>query len=252
MVEVDEADIDMTCSKSGCPLEANSTVTVHVRGEFQLITPILGFIFGGQTLGLDTAATQQIEYFPVGGVSTLPPTPVAAFTASDLTGEAPFAVSFDGTSSSGSPTDYVWDFGDGEFAFGNAQVTHVYDDPGTYLVTLRVINLAGDDTSSMTIEITAPSATPTPTPTPTPGGTPTPTPTPSPTPETCVFPPNVIGLNPSAADSALSGWTHEIYGDLVDGHEEQDPGPEPGPQQLLHEEHDNHHRPLPAELRWMT
>ena len=106
MVEVDESDIDMSCSKSGCPLEANSTVTVHVRGEFQLITPILGFIFGGQTLGLDTAATQQIEYFPVGGVSTLPPTPVAAFTASDLTGEAPFAVSFDGTSSSGSPTDY--------------------------------------------------------------------------------------------------------------------------------------------------
>ena len=150
-------------------------------------------------------------------MSTLPPTPVAAFTASDLTGEAPFAVSFDGTSSSGSPTDYVWDFGDGEFAFGNAQVTHVYDDPGTYLVTLRVINLAGDDTSSMTIEITAPSATPTPTPTPTPGGTPTPTPTPSPTPETCAFPPNVIGLNPSAADSALSGWTHVIYGDLSTG-----------------------------------
>ena len=164
MVEVASADIDVTCNNS-CRLEANSTVTVHVAGQFQLITPILGFIFGGQTIDLNTAATQQIEYFPVGGVSTLPPTPVAAFTASDLTGEAPFAISFDGTSSSGSPTDYVWDFGDGEFAYGNAQVTHVYDDPGTYLVVLRVINLAGDDTSSMTIEITAPSATPTPTPT---------------------------------------------------------------------------------------
>ena len=33
MVEVDEADIDVTCSKSGCPLEANSTVTVHVAGR---------------------------------------------------------------------------------------------------------------------------------------------------------------------------------------------------------------------------
>jgi Flp pilus assembly protein TadG len=105
MVEVDTADIDVTCSKTGCPLEASSTVTVHVDGQFQLITPILGFIFGSQTIDLATAATQQIEYFPVGGVSTLPPTPVAAFTASDLTGEAPFAVSFDGTSSSGSPTD---------------------------------------------------------------------------------------------------------------------------------------------------
>ena len=244
MVEVDEADIDMSCSKSGCPLEANSTVTVHVRGEFQLITPILGFIFGGQTLGLDTAATQQIEYFPVGGVSTLPPTPVAAFTASDLTGEAPFAVSFDGTSSSGSPTDYVWDFGDGEFAFGNAQVTHVYDDPGTYLVMLRVINLAGDDTSSMTIEITAPTATPAPTPTPT--GTPTPTPTPSPTPETCVFPPNVIGMSPSDAEKRAVRLDPRHLRRPLDGPEEQDPGAEPGPQQLLHEEHDDHHRPLPA------
>ena len=33
MVEVDESEIDMTCSKSGCPLEANSTVTVHVSGS---------------------------------------------------------------------------------------------------------------------------------------------------------------------------------------------------------------------------
>ena len=216
MVEVDESDIDMSCSKSGCPLEANSTVTVHVRGEFQLITPILGFIFGGQTLDLDTAATQQIEYFPVGGVSTLPPTPVAAFTASDLTGEAPFAVSFDGTSSSGSPTDYVWDFGDGEFAFGDAQVTHVYDDPGTYLVTLRVINLAGDDTSSMSIEITAPSATPTPTPTP--SGTPTPTPDADADARDLCLPAKRHRHEPErCGQRAVTGWTHVIYGDLTTG-----------------------------------
>jgi PKD repeat protein len=182
-----------------------------------LVTPILGFIFGGQTIDMESSATQQIEWFPVGGVSTLPPTPVAAFTASDLSGEAPFAVSFDGTSSSGSPTDWIWDFGDGEFAFGDAQVTHTFDDPGIYLVTLRVINLAGDDTSSMNITITAPSATPTPTPTP--AGTPSPTPSPTPTPETCAFPPNVIGMAPSAAATALTnaGWTHTIFGDLSTG-----------------------------------
>ena len=220
MVHVDESEIDMSCSKSGCPLEANSTVTVHVSGQFQLITPILGFIFGGQTLQLDTAATQQIEYFPVGGVSTLPPTPVALFTASDVTGEAPFAISFDGSSSSGNPTDWIWDFGDGGHAVGDPHVTHVYDQPGTYVVSLRVINLAGDDLSSpMTIQITAPSPTPTPTPAPGATPTPTPTPTPSPTPETCAFPPNVIGMSPSAADNALTGagWTHIIYGDLTKG-----------------------------------
>jgi PKD repeat protein len=217
MVEIAATDIGVACSKTGCPVEADSTVRVEVSGQFQLITPILGFIFGGQTIDMESSATQQIEWFPVGGVETLPPTPVAAFTASDLEGEAPFAVSFDGTSSSGSPTDWIWDFGDGEFAFGDAQVTHTYDDPGIYMVTLRVINLAGDDTSSMNITITAPSATPTPTPTP--NGTPSPTPIPTPTPETCAFPPNIIGMSPSAAQSTLSsrGWTYTIYGDLTKG-----------------------------------
>ena len=33
----------------------------------------------------------------------------------------------------------------GVFAGGDAQVTHVYTTPGTYRVTLRVINLAGDE-----------------------------------------------------------------------------------------------------------
>ena len=215
MVEVAEADIDVDCSKSGCPLEANSTVTITVDGQFQLITPILGFIFGSQTIDMKSSATQQIEYYPTGGVSTLPPTPVAAFTASDLTGEAPFAVSFDATSSSGSPEDYLWDFGDGVFASHEAQVTHVYTEPGTYIVTLRIINIAGDNATTKTIEITAPEATPTPTP----EGTPTPTPAPSPTPETCANPPNIMGMNPISAANALSaaGWTYIIYDDLSTG-----------------------------------
>ena len=225
MVEVAESDIDMSCSKSGCPLEANSTVTVHVRGEFQLITPILGFIFGGQTLGLDTAATQQIEYFPTGGVSTLPPTPVAAFTASDLEGEAPFAVSFDGTSSQGVPTDFLWDFGDGMFAAGDAQVTHVYTEPGSYIVTLRIINLAGDDTATMIINITAPEATPAPTP----EGTPTPTPTPSPTPGGVRVPAEHHGRQPDhSCEQALSGRL-DLHHPCRPRHrtEEQDPGTDP-------------------------
>ncbi|HEX5016362.1 MAG TPA: PKD domain-containing protein [Actinomycetes bacterium] len=215
MVEIAATDIGVSCSKTGCPVESDSTVRVEVSGQFQLITPILGFIFGGQTINMESSATQQIEYFPVGGVSTLPPTPVAAFTASDLEGEAPFAVSFDGTSSTGTPTDWIWDFGDGDFAIGDPQVTHTFDDPGTYVVSLRVINAAGDDFTSMIITITAPAATPTPTP----SGSPSPTPSPTPTPEACAFPPNIIGMDPSSAESALSsaGWTHTIFDDLTTG-----------------------------------
>jgi PKD repeat protein len=217
MVEIADTDIAVSCSKTGCPLEANSTVRVEVAGQFQLITPILGFIFGGQTINMESSATQQIEYFPVGGVPTLPTTPEAIFTASDTTGEAPFAISFDGTASTGSPTDFLWDFGDGEFAVGDAQVTHTYEDAGTYIVSLRVINIAGDHFATMTIEITAPSASPTPTPTP--SGTPTPTPSPTPTPETCAFPPNIIGKSPAQAQSDLdgAGWTSIIYADMTTG-----------------------------------
>jgi PKD repeat protein len=213
MVEVAAADIDVTCSKSGCPLESNSTVTVKVDGQFQLITPILGFIFGGQTLDLQSSATQQIEFYPTSGVATAPPSPVAAFTASDTTGEAPFAVSFDGTGSTGSPEDYLWDFGDGISAAHEAQVTHVYDEPGTYVVTLRIINLAGDNATTMTIEITAPDASPTPTPDP----DASPTPTPTPTPELCVNPPNIKGMSPAAAQNALSGWNYTFFADLTSG-----------------------------------
>ena len=103
------------------------------------------------------------------------------------------------------------------FASGNAQVTHVFTAPGNYTVTLRIINLAGDDTATMLIKITA--AAPTPTPTPTPNATPTPTPTPSPTPETCAFPPNIIGKAPAVAGTMLSsaGWTYIIYSDLTTG-----------------------------------
>jgi PKD repeat protein len=213
MVEVAESEIDVTCSKTGCPLEANSTVTVKVDGQFQLITPILGYIFGGQTIDMQSSATQQIEYYPSDGVATAPPEPVAAFTASDTTGEAPFAISFDGTGSTGSPEDYIWDFGDGQYASHEAQVTHTYTQPGTYVVTLRIINISGDNATTMTIEITAPEASPTPTPTP--GGSPTPTP--SPTPETCVNPPNIIGKSPAQAENLLAGWSYTIDDDLFTG-----------------------------------
>ena len=215
MVQIAAPDIDVSCSKTGCPLEANSTVRVEVSGQFQLITPILGFIFGSQTIDLNTQATQQIEYFPIGGVATLPPPPVAIFTASDTTGEAPFAISFDGTASTGSPSDFLWDFGDGDFDSGDAQVTHTYEAAGTYTVILRIINAVGDHFSTMTIDITAPEASPTPTPT----GSPSPTPSPTPTPESCAFPPNIIGDNPTVAGTKLSsaGWTYVIHDDLVTG-----------------------------------
>ena len=51
-----------------------------------------------------------------------------------------------------SPETNAWSFGDGGSAEGEA-VTHTWDAPGTYVVTLIVENAAGSDTRSATIEV---------------------------------------------------------------------------------------------------
>lgn len=48
------------------------------------------------------------------------------------------AVTFNGSASTGSPTGYVWDFGDGSPFGSGAQTTHTYAQPGTYRVQLSV------------------------------------------------------------------------------------------------------------------
>ena len=66
----------------------DSTRTMGPNGEHGLGPLFLGLNRNKRSIVIDlkTAATQQIQYFPTGGVSTLPPTPVAAFTASDVEG----------------------------------------------------------------------------------------------------------------------------------------------------------------------
>jgi PKD repeat protein len=59
----------------------------------------------------------------------------AAFTYSPGAPKVGDTVSFDGTSSTGNPTAYNWDFGDGNTGSG-ATVQHVYNNSGTYTVKL--------------------------------------------------------------------------------------------------------------------
>ncbi len=66
------------------------------------------------------------------------------------TGTAPFTVAFDASGSTVSNesdcacsiTSYSWDFGDGTTGTGIA-TTHIYNDPGTYIVILSVTDLNG-------------------------------------------------------------------------------------------------------------
>lgn len=98
-------------------------------------------------------------------VNLAPPT--AGFYGTPLSGPAPLTVSFF-DQSSGSPTSWLWDFGDGSTS-SQQNPTHRYDNPGNYSVTLAVTAATGTATKTFTgyVKVAAPpvgasfSATPT-------------------------------------------------------------------------------------------
>jgi len=84
--------------------------------------------------------------------STSAVTPVADFTASPTSGNAPLAVNFTDTSTN-TPTSWSWNFGDGtNSALQNP--TPIYTDSGTYTVSLTATNSAGSNTKTVTDYIT--------------------------------------------------------------------------------------------------
>jgi len=87
-----------------------------------------------------------------GGGTNLPP--IAQFTFGPESPAVGQLVAFDGSESSddGEIVAYLWEFGDGVQA-DTANVSHAYENPGTYEVTLWVTDDA-DQTSSTTREIT--------------------------------------------------------------------------------------------------
>lgn len=100
---------------------------------------------------------------------------------------AKFAVTFGNNNrvnfinnSTGSPTDFAWDFGDGGTS-NQRNPTHKYTAPGNYTVTLTVSNEFGTSTKTRTIRVEGGSP-PTDPPTPTPTDPPTPPPSGDPPP----------------------------------------------------------------------
>ena len=91
--------------------------------------------------------------------------PSASFAASPTTGQAPLAVNFTDTST-GAPTSWQWDFGDGQSST-TRNPSHTYSDPGTYTVTLTATNANGSSTASKLV--TATEQPPPPPPPPPPG-----------------------------------------------------------------------------------
>jgi probable HAF family extracellular repeat protein len=95
---------------------------------------IVGYSYGG-TLG--TCAT----------LWTLPASnPIADFSVSPMLGIAPLTAKFT-DKSTGSPTSWFWDFGDGSKSTTQNPV-HKYSKSGRYTVSLTVKNVMGTDTKT--------------------------------------------------------------------------------------------------------
>ncbi len=71
--------------------------------------------------------------------------PIAEFSLSTATGNAPLTILFDASATSdpdGTVTSYIWDFGNGEAGTG-ITTSHTFTDPGTYVIYLAVTDNDG-------------------------------------------------------------------------------------------------------------
>lgn len=77
-------------------------------------------------------------------LSVFAQTPVANFTASVVSGCAPLKVDYT-DASTGSPTEWLWDLGNGTVSTNPGSASAIYTFPGIYTVKLQVKNAFGED-----------------------------------------------------------------------------------------------------------
>ena len=102
-------------------------------------------------VGSSSTTNNHLLYsvFSGGGGGT---TPTAQFSANPTSGQAPVTVQFT-DSSTGSPTSWTWDFGDGETSTMQ-NPSHSYGTAGVYTVTLVATNVSGSDVEAKANHIT--------------------------------------------------------------------------------------------------
>ena len=105
--------------------------------------------------GATSSTTEQITV-----TSPANQLPVASFTATPTSGDAPLTVSFDASGSSdsdGTIFSYAWNFGDGSSGSGET-TSNTFGTPGTYIVSLIVTDDDGaTDIETATIVVNDPS-----------------------------------------------------------------------------------------------
>jgi len=129
-----------TFGDSGTSTLASPTHIYQSLGVFTVGLTVTGY--GGS----DTET--KVNYI----TTSTPPAPVAQFTGSPTTGYAPLTVNFTDQSTN-NPAAWSWTFGDG--GSSTAQNTsHIYNNAGTYTVSLTASNPGGSDNETKTNYIT--------------------------------------------------------------------------------------------------
>ncbi|AKB32822.1 cell surface protein [Methanosarcina siciliae HI350] len=143
--------VQFTDKSSGSPIswswdfgdgdDTNSTVQnpVHVYAEPGLYNVILTTTY----VSGNSYSEEKTDYINVTSGGSGGDVPVAAFTADPISGTVPLTVQFT-DNSTGSPTSWFWDFGDGATSNESSPI-HTYSAAGNYTVNLTVENTAGTD-----------------------------------------------------------------------------------------------------------
>jgi PKD repeat protein len=133
-----------------CTEPYNSGIAVTLTAAPDAGSSFAGWSGGGCSGTGSCAVTINSNTTVTAIFNTVPP--IADFTGSPVTGDALLNVSFF-DSSSNNPVSWSWTFGDG----GTSTLqnpSHVYENPGTYTVSLTATNAGGPSTTTKTNYIT--------------------------------------------------------------------------------------------------
>ena len=119
--------------------------TYTVIAESLLNNMKVNYLSGGAAYVGKTVSSPRI-------VTLLAGPPIASFTANVTIGTAPLAVQFNDTST-GSPTNWNWSFGDGNYTSVQNPV-YTYPSTGTFTVALNATNASGSNISTRANYIT--------------------------------------------------------------------------------------------------
>lgn len=118
----------------------NVTHTFSEEGQYTVT-----FMASNEENSVSESITVDVVPAPV-------PAEIVTINATPSPAEAGQRVNFSSNVRGDTPVDYSWDFGDGSTGEGAAP-THVYDEAGTYEVTLTASNEVGEDSRSLSLTV---------------------------------------------------------------------------------------------------